>query len=84
MVTAAMTAREVAEATIPADEPEKERKVNEAVGRVVTDWDRLAGHNIVQGLGVLSVCRVGQVGPGGMERYGTGTSFRDHAVLTAS
>jgi hypothetical protein len=41
MVTAAMTAREVAEATIPADEPEKERKVNEAVGRVVTDWDRL-------------------------------------------
>jgi hypothetical protein len=38
MVTAAMTAREVAEATIPADEPEKERKVNEAVGRVVTDW----------------------------------------------
>jgi len=48
MVTAAMTAREVAEATIPADEPDKERKVNEAVGRVVTDWDRLASHNIVR------------------------------------
>ena len=48
MVTAAMTAREVAEATIPANEPEKERKVNEAVGRVVTDWDRLASHNIVR------------------------------------
>jgi hypothetical protein len=46
MVTAAMTAREVAEATIPAEEPEKERKVNEAVGRVVTDWDRIASQNL--------------------------------------
>jgi len=46
MVTAAMTAREVAEATIPAEEPEKERKVNEAVGRVVTDWDRIASQNV--------------------------------------
>ena len=55
MVTAAMTAREVAEATIPADEPEKERKVNEAVGRVVTDWDRLASHNIVRLHGPLEM-----------------------------
>jgi hypothetical protein len=58
MVTAAMTAREVAEATIPAEEPEKERKVNEAVGRLVTDWDRIASQNLVSFAGAgISILR---------------------------
>jgi hypothetical protein len=38
MAAAVTTARKVAEETIPEDEPEKERKVNEAVGRAANYW----------------------------------------------
>lgn len=37
-MVATVTAREVAEETIPADEPDRDRKVNEAVGRVASHW----------------------------------------------
>jgi hypothetical protein len=37
-MVAAATAREVAEATIPADEPDRDRKVDEAVGRAASYW----------------------------------------------
>lgn len=43
-------------------------------------WD----HMSAQGPGVLSICPAGEVGPGGLGRYGADTGFRDHAVLTAS
>ena len=39
---------------------------------------------VTQGPGVLSICPAGEVGPGGLGRYGADTGFRDHAVLTAS
>jgi hypothetical protein len=37
-MVATVTALEVAEETIPADEPDRDRKVDEAVGRVASQW----------------------------------------------